>query len=106
VIGLEVDAECVDPFDLPARLLGGSAAGAAAAAPKGKKRAREAEAIAVAPVSVAPPTQLAFVIGAMSHGNINPNYITQTVSLSRYPLSAACTVSKLTCAFEHHWGIL
>lgn len=109
VVGLEVDAECVDPFDLPARLLGGSAAGgnaAAGAAPKGKKRAREAEAIAAAPASAAPPTQLAFVIGAMSHGNINPNYITQTVSLSRYPLSAACTVSKLTCAFEHHWGIL
>ena len=31
----------------------------------------------------------------MSHGNINPDYVTKTLSLSRYPLSAACTVSKL-----------
>lgn len=47
-----------------------------------------------------------FVIGAMSHDNITADYITHTFSLSRYPLSAACSVSKLLNAFEHAWGIL
>ncbi len=47
-----------------------------------------------------------FVIGAMSHGNIEADYITHTFSLSQYPLSAACSVSKLLNAFEHAWGIL
>ena len=134
-MGLEVDAECVDAFDLPARLLsgvgmgvgvGGAAGALGAGAANGsataatgsgsKKRAREADVTAAvtaaasaasAPVPVpAPATQLAFVVGAMSHGNINPSYITTTVSLSRYPLSAACTVAKLTNAFEHYGGIL
>lgn len=47
-----------------------------------------------------------FVIGAMSHGDINPDYITNTFSLSRYPLSAACAVGKLMNAYEHAWGVL
>jgi rRNA small subunit pseudouridine methyltransferase Nep1 len=47
-----------------------------------------------------------FVIGAMSHGDIAADYITHTYSLSRYPLSAAVSVGKLTSAFEHAWGIL
>ena len=117
VVGLEVDAECIDPFDLPARLLSGqgisggavvAAAARAVVVPSGGKKRARSEVIS-APVTTAaplPPTQLAFVIGAMSHGNINPSYITTTVSLSKYPLSAACTVAKLTNAFEHHWGIL
>jgi len=46
------------------------------------------------------------VVGAMSHGNINPPYITRTFSLSRYPLSAACTVGKLMNAYERAWGVL
>ena len=47
-----------------------------------------------------------FVVGAMSHGDITADYITQTFSLSRFPLSAACAVSKLLNAFEHSLGIL
>jgi len=87
----------------------------------GKKRARAEEgggggaatgmgaaaAAAAAAVAVGGPAKdVAFVIGAMSHGNINPPYITRTFSLSRYPLSAACTVGKLMNAYERAWGVL
>ena len=48
-----------------------------------------------------------FVIGAMSHGDIDASALaTQTFALSRYPLSAACSVSKLLNAYEHAWGIM
>ena len=47
-----------------------------------------------------------FVVGAMSHGDISPDFITRTFSLSRYPLSAACSVGKILNAYEHEWGIL
>jgi rRNA small subunit pseudouridine methyltransferase Nep1 len=49
---------------------------------------------------------LVFVVGAMSKGDISPDYTTETFSLSRYPLSAACSVSKLLNSFEHAWGVL
>lgn len=49
---------------------------------------------------------LVFVVGAMSKGDIAPDYTTETFSLSRYPLSAACSVSKLLNSFEHAWGVL
>ena len=182
VIGLEIDAELLDAYDLPARLAGsssgggssgssssssssssgsssgGSSSGAAAAAAaaaagaapaeaaggakKGKKRPRPeeggsgggaaaAEAAAALPAQAggsgsgsvgaatgrlhvtapaaatgAPGRDVAIVIGAMSHGNIAAPYITRTFSLSRYPLSAACTVGKLMNAYERHFGIL
>lgn len=47
-----------------------------------------------------------FVVGAMSHGDIAPDFITQTFALSRYPLSAACSVGKLLNAYEHAWGVI
>jgi len=54
-----------------------------------------------------PPDQsVVFVVGAFAHGDINPDYIEETVSISQYPLSAAVTCSKLSNAFEKHWGIL
>lgn len=49
---------------------------------------------------------IVFVLGAMSHGDITADYITQTFSLSKYPLSAACAAAKLLNAFEHAWGVL
>lgn len=49
---------------------------------------------------------LCFVVGAMSRGDIHPDYTQSTLSLSRFPLSAACSVSKLMNAFEHAWGVL
>ena len=139
VIGLEVDAELLDAYDLPARLLRGSGAaaggaqpaaeaaaggggGGGAGKPKGSKRSRaaaEEEGAAAAATAAAAAAaggaaaaaagkspDVAFVIGAMSHGNIAAPYITRTFSLSRYPLSAACTVGKLMNAFEKAWGVL
>ena len=47
-----------------------------------------------------------FVIGAMSRGDIAADFITQTFSISRFPLSAACAVGKLLNAFEHSMGVL
>lgn len=47
-----------------------------------------------------------FIVGAMSHGDIDAaSLATQTFALSRYPLSAACSVSKLLNAYEHAWEI-
>jgi rRNA pseudouridine-1189 N-methylase Emg1 (Nep1/Mra1 family) len=145
VIGLEVDAELIDTYDLPARLEGviaprsagegeggggsssSSSSGTAGEKKSGKKRMRAEVEIgggggggggagggsgsgggggAAGTVAAARPKDVAFVIGAMSHGNISPTYITRTFSLSRYPLSAACTVGKLMNAYERAWGVL
>ena len=140
VIGLEVDAELIDTYDLPARLegviaprsagegeggSGSSSSGTAGGKKSGKKRMRAEVEVgggggggggggtgsgggggAAGTVAAARPKDVAFVIGAMSHGNISPTYITRTFSLSRYPLSAACTVGKLMNAYERAWGVL
>ncbi|GFO32722.1 ribosomal RNA small subunit methyltransferase nep1-like [Plakobranchus ocellatus] len=46
-----------------------------------------------------------FVIGAMAHGSVNPDYTEASYSISNYPLSAAITCSKVCSAFEEVWGI-
>lgn len=81
IVGLEAGARLVDAIDVPGMIPLGGADGT-----------REGS--------------IVFVIGAMSHGDIEADYIQHTVSLSRYPLSAACAVSKLLNAYEHAWGIL
>lgn len=45
------------------------------------------------------------VIGAMAHESCEPEYIHETVSISKYPLSAALVCAKITSAFEEAWGI-
>ncbi|KAK2177015.1 hypothetical protein NP493_623g01025 [Ridgeia piscesae] len=47
-----------------------------------------------------------FVIGAMAHGSVEPDYTEETVSLSSYPLSGALTCAKLCTAFEQAWDIV
>ena len=47
-----------------------------------------------------------FVIGAFAHGKIDVNYTNVTVSISNYPLSAACVAGKVCSAFEKLWGVL
>lgn len=49
---------------------------------------------------------IAFVIGAMAHGKIDPDYTEDTISISNYPLSAALTCTKLCSAFEEVWNVL
>ncbi|CAG5115756.1 unnamed protein product [Candidula unifasciata] len=46
-----------------------------------------------------------FVIGAMAHGSVSPDYTERSFSISNYPLSAAITCSKVCSAFEEVWGV-
>ena len=52
----------------------------------------------------APP--VAFVVGAFSHGNVDATYVDDWVSISQYPLSAACCLSRICNAMELQWAIL
>jgi len=49
---------------------------------------------------------LVFVVGAMAHGKINKDYTDDFISISNYPLSAACCLGRICNALEHKWGIL
>ncbi|KAG6513276.1 ribosomal RNA small subunit methyltransferase nep-1-like isoform X1 [Zingiber officinale] len=48
---------------------------------------------------------LVFVVGAMAHGAISKEYIDDFVSISEYPLSAACCLNRICSAFEQKWKI-
>ncbi|RWS26637.1 C2 factor (C2F)-like protein [Leptotrombidium deliense] len=48
---------------------------------------------------------VAIVIGAMAHGQVDVDYVEDTVSISQYPLSAALACTKIVSAFEEAWGI-
>ncbi|EGF83744.1 hypothetical protein BATDEDRAFT_84466 [Batrachochytrium dendrobatidis JAM81] len=58
--------------------------------------------------SVPQDQNLVFFIGAMAHGEDNwvDDIADDKISISDYPLSAAATCSKLTCALEEFWGVL
>lgn len=47
-----------------------------------------------------------FSVGAMAHGKIDVSYVDQMISVSEYPLSAACCISRITNAFELKWDIV
>ncbi|ELP90752.1 nep1, putative [Entamoeba invadens IP1] len=47
-----------------------------------------------------------FVIGCFAHGHINVDYTNVSLSVSNYPLSAACVAGKVCGAFEELWGVL
>lgn len=47
-----------------------------------------------------------FVVGAMAHGKVEVTYVDQMVSISEYPLSAACCLGRITNSFEWKWGIV
>lgn len=92
IVGLEAGAPLVEAWDLPRAIAADFAAGKA-----GKATSK-------APTTIDSP--VVFVIGAMSHGDIDADYIQRTYSVSKFPLSAACAVSKLLNAFEHTWGVI
>lgn len=48
---------------------------------------------------------IAIVIGAMAHGQVECDYVEETVSVSQYPLSAALASTKICSAFEEVWNI-
>lgn len=49
---------------------------------------------------------LVFVVGAMSHGKIDVDYVDDYISISEYPLSAAYCISIITTAIERKFKIL
>lgn len=48
---------------------------------------------------------IAIVVGAIARGNVNVDYVEESISISNYPLSAALTCTKLCSAFEEAWNI-
>lgn len=77
-------------------------------------RAGEAESIYKKAPSIAekgkPPC--AFIVGAFAHGPVNASlcvdaqYVDEWVSISQYPLSAACVLARICNAMELQWAIL
>ncbi|KAL3819708.1 hypothetical protein ACJIZ3_005613 [Penstemon smallii] len=49
---------------------------------------------------------LVFVVGAMSHGKIEKEYVEDYISISEFPMSAAYCISIITTAVERKWRIL
>jgi len=47
-----------------------------------------------------------FVIGAMSHGKVDVDYVDQQISFSNYPLSASVACGRLCNSFERMLGIV
>lgn len=47
-----------------------------------------------------------FVVGAFSHGNIETAYVDTRISVSQFPLSAACALGRVTNALENKWGVV
>lgn len=47
-----------------------------------------------------------FSVGAMAHGKIDCSYADQWISISAFPLSAACCLGKITNALEWKWDII
>ncbi|KAL2329159.1 hypothetical protein Fmac_022586 [Flemingia macrophylla] len=49
---------------------------------------------------------LVFVVGAMAHGKIEPDYTEDYIAISGYPLSAAYCTAMITVALQKKWKIL
>lgn len=47
-----------------------------------------------------------FIVGAMAHGRVDVSYTDKWVSVSQFPLSAACCLAKITNALEAKWNIV
>ncbi|KAF9626051.1 hypothetical protein IFM89_030719 [Coptis chinensis] len=48
---------------------------------------------------------LVFVVGAMAHGKIDKEYTDDFISVSGYPLSAACCIARICNTLELKWRI-
>ncbi|KAF9664592.1 hypothetical protein SADUNF_Sadunf16G0034500 [Salix dunnii] len=51
-------------------------------------------------------TDLVFVVGAMSHGKIECDYIDDFISVSEYPLSAAWCIARVCEGVSRKWRVL
>lgn len=47
-----------------------------------------------------------FVVGAMAHGKVDVSYTDEWISISQFPLSAACCLGRITNALESKWDIV
>ncbi len=47
-----------------------------------------------------------FVVGAMAHGKVDVSYTDEWISISQFPLSAACCLGRITNALESKWNIV
>ena len=48
---------------------------------------------------------VAFVVGAISKGDVNIDYMTDTISISSFPLTAGIVCSKICTAFVKCWDV-
>lgn len=69
---------------------------------KAKRIIRPSELV---PAEDKPYKSVAVVIGAMAHESCEPDYVEETFSISRFPLSAALVCAKITSAFEEAWKV-
>ena len=49
---------------------------------------------------------VAFVVGAISKGDVNIDYMTDTISISSFPLTAGIVCSKICTALEKCWDVI
>ena len=49
---------------------------------------------------------VAFVVGAISKGDINIDYMSETISISSFPLTAGIVCSKICTAAEKCWDVI
>ena len=47
-----------------------------------------------------------FVVGAMSHGRVSVSYTDEFISISEFPLSAACCIGRICNALECKYDIV
>lgn len=45
-------------------------------------------------------TPVVFVVGAMAHGHVDVSYTDEFISVSEFPLSAACCIGRICNALE------
>jgi len=62
--------------------------------------------IEIVPTADSPYQSVVVVIGAMAHESCEPDYVNETISISKYSLSAALVCAKITSAFEEAWGVM
>ncbi len=47
-----------------------------------------------------------FVVGAMAHGHVDVSYTDDFISVSEFPLSAACCIGRICNALEAKYDIV
>jgi len=55
---------------------------------------------------IAESSTTVFVLGAFAHGKLDLTYSDQMLSISEYPLSAACCIGRICNSLENKWSIV